>query len=55
MIAVKLTELAQLIESNSEESAGAAESLIDDIMVLIKKRAMEMRKIKAGGILIVSK
>ncbi|ABX44117.1 hypothetical protein [Lachnoclostridium phytofermentans] len=50
VIAVKLIELQQLIESNAEESAGAAGKLIDDIMVLIKKRAMEMSMIKAGGI-----
>jgi hypothetical protein len=50
MIAVKLTELQKLIESNAEESAEVAGSLIDDIMVLIKKRALEMSMIKAGGI-----
>ncbi len=49
-IAAKLTELQILIESNTEEPIDAAVGLIDDIMVLIKQRALEMRIVKSGGI-----
>ncbi|SHK73129.1 hypothetical protein SAMN02745136_03201 [Anaerocolumna jejuensis DSM 15929] len=50
IIAGKLTELQILIESDTEETAEAAGSLIDDVMVLIKQRAAELSIIKAGGI-----
>lgn len=46
----KLVELQKLIESDVKESMEAAGDLIDDIMVLLKKRNLEMNMSKAGGI-----
>ncbi len=49
IVSAKLTELQELASDGTEKQE-AAEQLIENILVLMKQRTVEMKTIKAGGI-----